>query len=406
MASALLLADRLFPHAAWQRMAEGYLREGIDLDADDEFAERSAGGYNVVCDRALIVLGEMLHRPEYIEYADRNLAHMLYLLHADGTLATSYSRRQDHNTIVGVERYFLLYWYRAMTSGNGQFLAAAELAWRRTIGSTDQDAGKQADAQAFLAGNALWLRFWRSAGAKPAPAAAPLPAEYERHFPAIGVLRRRVGRQSLTLMSASSEVLAVKLGDGPEIGLRIAASFANDGQFRGGPIEIKDGRHLIASQQVCKYFGPLRGKGPAVDGPHLGSKNHRKVFIGGVLTLTLEVTAEPDLLRLHLTAQGYAQVPVEVAFIIRHAQSISANGKLVNDAGSGKHFLDAGELLVQGAATAGGRTPAQTLRIDPGAAQYDLTMLRAVEEYPTHNAYCVRLLTPTDAAFTIRADQP
>ncbi|KKL21891.1 hypothetical protein LCGC14_2440910, partial [marine sediment metagenome] len=86
IASALTLADRLWPHESWAAEAQRYLDEGIDIDADGEFSERSTGCYNYVCDLSLILLGRALGSREYLGFADRNLEHMLHLLHADGTL--------------------------------------------------------------------------------------------------------------------------------------------------------------------------------------------------------------------------------------------------------------------------------------------------------------------------------
>jgi len=126
-----MAADRLWPKVIWRGEAQAYLDEGIDIDADGEYTERSTGCYNHTCDRAMILLARTLGRADYAEYADRNLEHMLYLLHPDGTLVTNYSRRQDRDQAVGIERYFPLYWCRAMMAGNGRFLSAAALGLRR-----------------------------------------------------------------------------------------------------------------------------------------------------------------------------------------------------------------------------------------------------------------------------------
>jgi len=194
-------SDRLWPHESWRAEAQRYLDEGIDIDADGEFSERSTGCYNYVCDLALILIGRALGRDEYIDYADRNLEHMLWLLHPDGTLVTDYSRRQDRDQAVGVEHYLLLYWYRALMRGDGRFLAAAELGLKRMAGG-GQGLGRLAK----------WLRYFSEAGERPVPAPEPLPAEYEKRFDGVGVLRRRAGTQSLTLMAGSADVLAMRFG--------------------------------------------------------------------------------------------------------------------------------------------------------------------------------------------------
>ncbi len=388
VASALTLADRVWPHLRWRKAAEAYLAEGIDIDEDGEFSERSAGGYNYVCDRALITLARATGREELAEYADRNLRHMLYLLHADGTLVTSYSRRQDRDATVGIERYFLLYWYRALMRGDGQFWSAAELALRRST----QGGGLRGG------GTAMWLRYLREAARKAPPTPEALPDEYEKRFGGIGVLRRRSGPVSLTLMAGSGDVLAVRFGAGPEIGLRISASFANEGTFRAEEISESDGRYVLRSHHTCKYYGPWRGRGPVTDVRRIGSQGRRKVFVGAELTMTLEVELAQEQLRLRLRTTGCPHVPVEVAFLIRSADTVEAAGQLAFDEETRKHFLNSGELLI----CRSGRS----VRIGPGSAEHDLTQARAAETYSGKDAYCVRLATPVDATLTLRGGEP
>jgi len=383
VASALTLADRIWPHENWRTEAQAYLDEGIDIDRDGEFTERSTGCYNCVCDRALILLGRALGRPEYLQYADRNLEHVLYLLHADGTLVTSHSRRQDRHTTVGVERYLLLYWYRALMTGNGRFLSAAELGLRR-IGPNS----------ARLGGLAKWLRYFHEAAEKPPPAPQPLPEEYEVRFDEVGVLRRRLGSQSLTLMAEADEVLAVRFGAGPDITMRIAAGLAPSGQFRTEKIEGRDGRYRLRSDHACEYYGPGPDPLPATDWRSRAGFS-RRVFVATELTMRLEVECLQDGLRLHLRSEGCSRVPIEVALLIRDTERTEPAGTLQYDDRSRKHFLNRGELILQG--------PGHLVRIGPGADEHDLMDIPTGRPYPGQNAYCIRLVTPVDWTARIQA---
>jgi len=382
VASALVLADGVWPHESWRAEAQAYLDEGIDIDADGEYGERSAGCYDYVCGRSMILLSRAMGKPAYMEFADRNLEHLLGLLHADGTMVTSYSRRQDRHTTVGVERYLLLYWYRAMTSGNGRFLSAAELGLRR-LGQTG----------GTLAGLAKWLRYFPEAGRCPAPEAETLGDDYEVRFGGCGVLRRRRGDLSLTLMPNWDDVLAVRFGAGPEVTVRIAAGLAPRGQFVARQIEGGAGRYRMRSRHACEYYGPGPDRLPAVD-RHSRASFSRRVFVGTELTMELAVEMVPDGLRLRLDATGCPRVPVEVAFIIRDAEPIAACDSLQRDDGTGKWFLDAGDLVVTGRQ--------HTVRIGPGACEHDLKAIPASRAYPTANACCVRLVSPVSTALEIR----
>lgn len=385
VASALTLADRLWPHESWRTEAQGYLDEGIDIDADGEFTERSTGGYNYVCDRALILIGRTLGRDEYLDCADRNLEHMLYLLHPDGTLVTNYSLRQDRDQAAGIERHLLLYWYRSLMRGDGRFLSAGELGLRR-----------MGDGRRRLAHLAKWLRYFREAGERPVPAAEPLPADYERRFDGVGVLRRRSGTQSLTLMAGSADVLAIRFGAGPEVGLRIAAGFAPYGQFRAEGIDGAGRRYSLRSHHRCEYYGPGPDTLPGGDWrSREGFK--RRVFVSTELTMSLEVACEDDALSLRLRTEGCSRVPIEVALVIRLAEGIEPTGEVETDEATGKGFLNSGELVVRGGE--------HVLRIGPGSAEHDLTQISCGEAFRRPDVYCIRLVTPVDATLTIRAEQ-
>ena len=76
--------------------ADIYLREGLDISRDGEFAERSTGTYNGVNDDQMIRLYLATGDRLYLEAARSNLEMMLSYFDPDGSVFTFNSTRQDY----------------------------------------------------------------------------------------------------------------------------------------------------------------------------------------------------------------------------------------------------------------------------------------------------------------------
>jgi len=109
ISSAMSLLNRLMPDRRYIDRINEYLAEHIDCNEDGEFAERSAGGYNEINNRAMLLLAENLNKPELLEHVRRNLTLMRAFIHSDCSIFTENSTRQDKGTAPYAEKYAYQY---------------------------------------------------------------------------------------------------------------------------------------------------------------------------------------------------------------------------------------------------------------------------------------------------------
>ena len=238
--SALAQINELFPDARYVRRIDEWLAEGIDIDRDGQFTERSTLTYNVVTDRALLVMAVKLKRPELLEPVRQNLRSLLYLLHADGEVVTEISRRQDQFTRGGTNGYWFPLTYLAVADKNAQFATLAQ----------------RSEGGARLSTLLEYPQL-----SQPLPAGAPLPTDFERSFPEIGLARIRRGPLSATLvMGGSSRILSFRYGDAVVEGVRFATAFFGKGQFVPDAAEKRDSAYVFRQALEAPYYQPLSQK--------------------------------------------------------------------------------------------------------------------------------------------------
>ncbi|MBE5811987.1 MAG: hypothetical protein E7318_13850 [Clostridiales bacterium] len=109
ISSCLLCCEKITGNKALGERAREYLREGLDINEDGEFAERSSGGYNMVNDDQMIRLYLATGDQTYLEAAAKNLEMMYCYYDPDASVFTNNSTRQDLGTKVYGDGYYDLY---------------------------------------------------------------------------------------------------------------------------------------------------------------------------------------------------------------------------------------------------------------------------------------------------------
>jgi hypothetical protein len=240
--SALAQAVHLYPDLPVSEVLESYLAEGIDINAEGTFAERSAGVYDTVNDRSLLLTAEFWNRPELLPLVRRNLEFNLHLLNADLTIETGLSRRQDYGTapiplpLASVYLHYLhhehvpVFWQMAQQTWEG---AMAELG----AGSPERR------------GEGLWMAYNLMKYGPPDLPAAPLPASFNRHFPLNGFWRVRRGLLSASFYQGVTRLMNVRFGQAELSSVKIMQCYYGDpGKFYGDSLTVQDGVGLYRSE--------------------------------------------------------------------------------------------------------------------------------------------------------------
>jgi hypothetical protein len=357
--SALAQVNDVFPDAAYPRRIAQWLAEGIDIDEDGQFIERSTVTYNTVMDRAFTVMAAKLKRPELLDPVRRNLRAMMYLLHPDGEVVTEVSKRQDQFVRGTMAGYWFPLNYLAVNDGDGQFAALAR-------GLAPENARLSA-----------LLEYPELAG--PLPPSAALPEDYEKWFGALGLARIRRGRWDATMvLRDSSRFFSARNGGAVIDAVRFATSFFGKGQFVPDAC-VKEGAKYVFRQSLrAPYYQPLVPP-QAVDYRNWGvlREKRRQTQVCN-LEQSAAVSERKNGFELRVQSSGTPGVPLAVEISLRE-------GGVLQGCRPAPHVVD-GWVLEKDFATY--RVGGDTVRFGPGAAGHLLTQLRGAEaKLPGQSVY-------------------
>lgn len=350
--AALAQIHDLFPDRRYTARIDLWLAEGIDIDDEGQFTERSTAGYNAVVDNALIVTAHKLKRPELLEPVRKNLDAMAYLLHPNGEVVTEISRRQDLNTRGTMAAYWFALRYMAIEDGNGLYASML---------------GPLEPAHVDLARLMEYPELQ-----KKLPTAAPIPDNYEKDYSLYGISRIRHGKTSVTIIHKNNNRwVSLRRGDAAINAVRFASSFFGKGQFMPSTFEKRQDGFYFSQELMGRYLQPLSDPSLLPVRPETWSQAASRRETSEICRLTYDacIRETADGFEISIKAEGTDSVPLAIEINLREGGELSGVTP-VRD-------LNAAFLLKE--AFAEYRMGTDIIRFGPGHCEHSWVQLRGAD---------------------------
>lgn len=403
ISSALSLASALIPEIITPDLdecVESYLAEGFDNDEEGAFLERSAGAYDVINTRSLLILAATWRRDvaaQVYRSVAANLDFNAHLLHDDGTIETGLSHRQDYGVRKKAVGLVPSYLELAAATGEGRYRAVAEFIWERS------DPG---NAFELYYHDIYWLIAVLIRRDIPALPETPMETEFSRYYPMNQIWRVRRGQLSATVFGEGKHnFFSLVNGRATLFGVSISQTYfgRSTGRFLPRISAVEQGRASLVSE------GDGGGHRPGYDLP-LGRPVSRDSW-----EAELSQRAVYQLPQARSTVEVAELESPEHGFALHYVSKAGLNDVLTqiffdfplggiwetNDTAFAP--LD-GQILFLKSGSGRMRFATDCVEIGPGSAEHQIFRLRNSDPVP--DGYCrviVSLLTPIDYRFYIRA---
>jgi hypothetical protein len=380
IAAALISCSQITGIAEFASRAAHYLNEGIDCNVDGEYAERSAGNYNVVNNEQMIILFRETGDEQYLEYVRRNLELSLRYIDPDGSIFTNNSTRWDY----GMKRYPEYYYY--------QYLF---LAWKLNLPEFAAAAARIMDdlvARGDLAPDCLdWYLLYPELIEYPLGCAA-FPEDYEAFYPQSGIVRVRRGNYSFSLIQGNARFLYFQVGS-LTLQLKIGVSYFDQREFSGQTLGKTAAGYRLIYKAHGWYYLPFETKPATTDWWQMDNQSRSKLH-GPDLELTVTVTEVAGGIDVAIVTTGCDRVPLKIEMAV-------TAGALVQTAA----FVcpgSAGEAIIIKEGTVEVTKGLDTILVGPAFARHNFVGGKDGAEPPSGHHYTLYFTDYTNFSRTIR----
>lgn len=369
--SALARLNSFFPSQQYIDRLDEWLSEGIDMDPDGQYTEKSVSIYSPVCNYMFLTIGRLSDRPELFDVVRKNLDMTLYYIQPGGEVLTDASGRQDAARTGYVNRYYYSYRYFAIKDRNPVYAAVCELI-------ETQMPEKIVRELPFLLENPVFEEELISP--------TKIPDNYFRRFEHSGVFRIRRRNTDISIIEKNPTFFSFMKGAAVLQSVRLAAAYFGDkGQFISEETAF-DGSSIVLSMfRKHGYFQPFPEENRPDDGDwHKMPRGMRELSEAQDIHYEVAITESDGKVSIEIQIDGTDHIPVSCEMSFRAGGELS--GVTADTHMEDAYFLESG----MGAYKHGD----DIIRFGPGKAGHKWAQMRGMLEKQKGNSVYITGYTP------------
>ena len=369
--SALARINHFFPSPKLISRIEVWLNEGIDLDPDGQYSERSVGSYSHVCNEMFITMGRLLNRSDLLDVARKNLDMTLYYIQPGGEVFSDASRRDDSHEIQDVSGYYFSYLYFSHLDKNPVYSAVCDLIENKLT-------NKLIHFIPYLLENQILLN------KRVSP--TKIPTSYFKRYKHSGVFRFRQSNFDISILENNLTFLNLIKGSAVLQSMRLGSTFfGTRGQFKAENAEVKKNKVILSKSVKHGYFQPFPEDKIPGDGVYSKMPRElRRLSEPQVINYLITITFLDKRATVDIKVTGTDNVLVSLEMNFRKGGKFS--GVITDKNRSDSYFLKQG----YGAYTKDG----SVINFGPGKIEHQWGTMRGMNEKPYGNTVYINGHTP------------
>jgi hypothetical protein len=387
ISAALAQINHLYPDRKYIDRINDWLGEGVFIDADGHYPERS-GIYSGVENSAFITVARLANKPSLYSPVRKNLSMYSYYIEPNGELVRNDSRRQDQYEYAAKTStlFYLQYRYMAIHEKNKQFAAITKM--------IEGTKGFEKD----IPDRSLFYFLEDETLQQQLPTAEILPDRYEKLFPTSHLLRIKEKNTTVTLFggvdwplivasgrSNSPDFFSYRKGDAVLKYMRLSSGFFSMGYFYSDGLKKEGNSYVLRKKLEVPYYQPLpkdkrKANGdyklsPSIDDRFWNKMDFSSRPVSNIkkLETIIRLTEIKGTVELEIEVKGMKDVPVTIELCFKEGGQLS---NVTNADINGNSFLEQG--------TGEYRSGSDVITFGPGTVTHKQISNLEGERYSTH----------------------